>query len=114
MMLECAFKMEFFGFLRSGEFTCRSQYDYEHVARLQDISFEKSDKFYVFNLRSFKCDPFGRGVKITIFENNVFKPVATMNKYMYIRMRFESGATRMSPLYVEDERNTVPLRSFLC
>lgn len=80
MMLECAFNLAFFGFLRCGEFTYRSQYDHEHVARLQDISFEKSHKFYVFHLRSSKCDPFGRGVKITIFENNVFKPVATMNK----------------------------------
>lgn len=106
-MLDCAFKMAFFGFLSCGEFTCRFSHDHEHIARIQDIAFDKGNKWNGFHLRNSKCDPFGKGVEINIFKNDVFKPVETM--YKYINRRLNSGATLMSPLFIEDELSFAPL-----
>ena len=107
LMLESAFKMAFFGFLRCGEFTCKSHFDSSHIAKIQDISLDSDQRSYIFNLRSSKCDPFNKGVKITIFENNMFMPVQTMVRYL--RVRSESGATMTSPLFTEDEIAFLPL-----
>ena len=107
LMLECIFKMAFFGFLRCGEFTCQSQVNSKQVVKIQDISVGSDFGSYVFCLRSSKCDPFSKGVKITIFENNIFSPVKTMVNYL--RHRSVTGASQLSPLFIEDEITYRPL-----
>lgn len=106
LMLGCAFKMAFLGFLRCGEFTCRSQVNRSNMVTIEDISLDKDLGYYIFNLRSSKCDPFSKGVKITIFENHIFKPVQTMSSYL--RLRSDLGATLTSPLFIE-ETTQLPL-----
>ena len=58
LMLLCIFKMAFFGFLRCGEFTCRSTNESSHFLRMQDISVDPLRKYFVIYLRASKCDPF--------------------------------------------------------
>ena len=106
LMLQCAFKMAYFGFLRCGEFT-RCKADSAFTVRLQDIRVDSSQEFYIFNLGSSKCDPFHKGVNIAIYENPIFKPVDTMIKY--IKLRLNLGASQISPLFVEDEFDFRPL-----
>jgi len=72
LMLKCAFKMAYFGFLRCGEFT-RHKADSAFIVRLQDIHVDRSQEFYMFNLHSSKCDPFHKGVNITIYEHPISK-----------------------------------------
>ena len=100
LMLQCAFKMAYFGFLRRGEFT-RHKADSALIVRLRDIHVDSSKINNIFNLRSSKCDPFHKGVNIAIYENSIFKPVDTMIKY--IKLRLNLGASQLSPLFVEDE-----------
>lgn len=107
LMFQCAFKMAFFGFLRCGEFTCRSYNDNSCTVLLQDITVDPTKQFFIFRLRSSKRDPFRQGVNITIYENDTFKPVDTMNKYLSIR--YNNGALPKSPLFVEDEFQSSPL-----
>ncbi|CAC5412752.1 unnamed protein product [Mytilus coruscus] len=107
LMFLCAFKMAFFGFLRCGEFTCRSYNDNSCTVLLQDITVDPTKQFFIFRLRSSKRDPFRQGVNIIIYENDTFKPVDTMSKYLSIR--YNNGALPKSPLFVEDEFQSSPL-----
>ena len=107
LMLLCIFKMAFFGFLRCGEFTCRSFYDSSQILRMQDISIDPLCKYFVIHLKASKCDPFRKGVNLVIYENEVFHPVNTMLRY--IQMRKQRGALPNSPLFVEGERNDYQL-----
>ncbi|VDI56854.1 Hypothetical predicted protein [Mytilus galloprovincialis] len=61
LMFQCAFKMAFFGFLRCGEFTCRSYNDNSCTVLLQDITVDPTKQFFIFRLRSSKRDPFRQG-----------------------------------------------------
>lgn len=108
LMLQSAFNLAFFGFLRCGEFTCRSKdFSKDNIVSIQDISLDGSLQNLVFHLHSSKCDPFRQGVNITIFENNVFHPVATLSKY--IKFRTDLGAKPHSPLFVNDDYDHTPL-----
>ena len=108
VMLQCSFKLAFFGFLRCGEFTCRPRSDDFSTVLIQDVMLDPCKQFFIFHLRSSKCDPFRKGVNITIYENSVFRPVDTMHKYL--KLRLGTGALPEYPLFVEDEHNALPLR----
>lgn len=107
LMLLCIFKMAFFGFLRCGEFTCNERSDSKLF--IEDIVFDtKSDiDSYALHLHSSKCDPFHKGVDVIIFENQVSRPVYTMERYIQSRLR--QGAVPTSPLFVEHELDFSPL-----
>ncbi|CAC5417118.1 unnamed protein product [Mytilus coruscus] len=107
LMFQCALKMAFFGFLLCGEFTCRSYNDNSCTVLLQDITVDPTKQFFIFRLRSSKRDLFRQGVNITIYENDTFKPVDTMSKYL--SLRYNTGALPKSPLFVEDEFQSSPL-----
>jgi len=108
IMLQCSFKLAFFGFLRCGEFTCRHLNDEFSTVLIQDITMDSNKQFFIFHLRSSKCDPFRQGINITIYENIVFRPVYTMDRYL--KLRFNSGALPQYPLFVEDEYKSLPLK----
>ena len=69
LMLDCIFKMAFFGFLRCGEFTHSEGSRYGLC--IEDIVFdtESETKNFSIHLNSSKGDPFHKGVKVVIFEN---------------------------------------------
>ncbi|XP_021362453.1 uncharacterized protein LOC110456199 [Mizuhopecten yessoensis] len=106
LMLSCIFKTAFYGFLRCGEFTCKSICDTNFI-RICDICVLPDLSCYTLTLRSSKTDPFGRGVDINIYENSVLKPVSTMSTYLNLRV--SSGAIPTSPLFVEQVHLAKPL-----
>ncbi|XP_033741944.1 uncharacterized protein LOC117328516 [Pecten maximus] len=80
LMLVCIFKTAFYGFLRCGEFTCKSLWD-KNFIRICDISILPDLSCFTLTLRSSKTDPFGQGVDVNVYENSVLTPVATMSEY---------------------------------
>lgn len=110
-MLTCCFHVAFYGFLRCGEFTCKSPSD--TFIRLQDIAFASDFAYFSMHLRSSKTDPFRKGISILIFENGRLSPVASMSNFLALRR--QQGAEECSPLFVESGFNFKPLsrRSFL-
>lgn len=105
LMLLCAFKTAFYGFLRCGEFTCKSVN--ESCVKVKDVVVENDNSRFQLLLRSSKTDPYGCGVTVFIFENNLLSPVTTMIKYLNVR--FQQGALADSPLFIENENNFQPL-----
>lgn len=81
LMLLCACKMAYFGFLRCGEFTVKNCSDFEDCLTVDDIVFAPDFSFYTIRLKSSKTDPFRQGVDINIFENSFLNPVSTMKSY---------------------------------
>ena len=106
LMLLCIFKLAFYGFLRCGEFTCKSHQASSFLA-LGNVSIISDLESFILTLPRSKTDPFRKGVKITIFENNVLFPVISMQKY--IAARRLQGAISSSPLFVESGTNVKPL-----
>ncbi|XP_021368921.1 uncharacterized protein LOC110460373 [Mizuhopecten yessoensis] len=112
LMLACTFKTAFYGFLRCGEFTCRSFNG--NFVKVGDIVIADDKSKFSLRLRSSKTDPFGKGVSIFIFENKPLYPVDTMHKYL--TMRHQQGADVDAPLFLENECSYRPLTrtTFLC
>ena len=107
LMLLCAFKTAFYGFLRVGEFTC-VQSSTKHFVRICDV--EVHHDFFTLTLLASKTDPFGKGVCIRVFENGPLYPVATMRKYLTLRLK--QGANAISPLFIcvnSDTDTYIPL-----
>ena len=107
LLLQCAFKTAFFGFLRCGEITCRLKNDYSNCVYIRDIIVNSEANCYILRLRTSKTDPFREGVDISINENTVLQPVDTM--IQYLKCRKEMGVNNDSPLFVESELCTSPL-----
>lgn len=99
-MFSCAF----FGFLRCGEITCKKA---NSVLFLKNFYVSFGCKCFVLWLRTFKTDPSSQGVDITIFENDVFKPVHNMCLYMQTRRSL--SCSPHSPLFIMDEFNHGPM-----
>ena len=96
LMLHSLFLMAFFGFMRCAEFTVKSFKDSSFI-KMSDINMYKSLRKYDVLLKASKCDPFNKGVTITIFDNDILRPVNIMQKY--IDLRRNGGATAQSPLF---------------
>lgn len=110
-MLQCAFNLAFFGFLRCGEFTIKDKdTPGVNIVTLNDISFCPLSKYFCLNLKTSKCDPFNKGVEVKIFENCRFNPVQTMTSYKGLRVK--QGALAQSPLFIESEFDSSPLSRF--
>ena len=99
-MLLAACTLAFYGFLRCGEFTRKTQKQSIFV-QIRDIHFQNDKSKYSLNLRSSKCDPFKKGICIDIYENESIFPVKLM--YDYIQLRVAQGANSQSPLFLESE-----------
>ena len=68
LVLETAFCLAFFGFLKCGEFTSKSN-TFNPLADLimQDIQVFVHNRYFTFQLKSSKTDPFHRGVTVKYF-----------------------------------------------
>ena len=108
LMMQCICKLAFFGFLRCGEITCRSQEAQPRFfTHIKDIHISEDNAYFKFKLKSSKTDPFRTGLDIIIHENSYLQPVATMRSY--INLRYRIGATCESPLFIGNEHNITPL-----
>ncbi|CAC5376963.1 unnamed protein product [Mytilus coruscus] len=97
LMLQCAFLTAFFGFLRCGEFTCKTKDDCLNCVIIDDVEISLLHDQFVLKLRTSKTDPFRVGVN----ENDIFGPVHIMNKYL--KYCLQMGALANFPLLVESE-----------
>ena len=89
VMLWAACCLGFFGFMRSGEFTCPSLAAYEHsMLSPTDITVDSRDHptFLSVSLKRSKTDPFGAGSTIIIGRtNHAICPVTAILSYLSIR-----------------------------
>ncbi|XP_069109055.1 uncharacterized protein [Argopecten irradians] len=106
LMLLCIFKTAFYGFLRCGEFTCKSLWDSNFI-RLCDVHVSPDLSCFTLSLRLSKTDPFGKGVDINVFENDLLNPVSTMHRYLMLRN--SSDADPSSPLFLDQVHSSRPL-----
>ena len=105
LMLQCIFKVAFYGFLRCGEFTCNA--NESMFLRMRDINVDVENAFFTLNLPCSKTDPFRQGVLITIHENAVLRPVHTMRQYLDMRYKFAASA--FSPLFTDNFHDGIAL-----
>lgn len=96
--------MRFSGFLDVVKLLVKKQTLYIFKKNF-DVSF--GCNCFVLRLRMSKTDPFSHGVDITIFENDVFKPVHNMCLYMQTRRSL--SCSPHSPLFITDEFNHGPM-----
>ena len=98
--------MAFCGFMRCGEFTCNSSHLNDYL-RMSDVTIDNDRRWFVIHLIKSKCDPYGKGVNVKIFENCTLFPVKNMSDYVLLRR--QTGAKCSSPLFLETKFIDVPL-----
>ena len=67
IMLEAALTVAFFGFLRCGEFTCKSVFDPRINLTRYDVSIDEASSSVKILLKTSKTDPFQQGVVVNLF-----------------------------------------------
>ena len=99
LVLETAFCLAFFGFLRCGEFTSRSNtFDPLIDLRMCDIEMHANDRLFTLKLKSSKTDPFRRGVSLKYFETGqTLCPFQCMSALL--QTRGEMAAQPCDPLF---------------
>ena len=107
LLFRSAFLMAFFGFLRVGEFTCKSSNVIpEKVLALNDISVHSNGKMLTLRIRYSKTDQRGMSSSLTLLDSdhqNLY-PVKALGDYLAVRPQIQG------PLFVHF--NGDPLLSF--
>ena len=67
LMLEAAFCLAFFNFLRCGEFTCNHNFDTHVNLTVDDVTVQNDLSRLSLTLKASKTDPFRKGVTIQMF-----------------------------------------------
>ncbi|XP_046558393.1 uncharacterized protein LOC124267514 [Haliotis rubra] len=102
--------LAFLGFLRCGEFTVRGSFDCDSNLCRNDVVLAEDNSFMERTLRSSKTDPYRRGVKIVVFDNERFQHVHAMSQYLRLR----ASIPRPSPaLFVTQEGYPLTREFFL-
>ena len=80
--------MAYFGFLRCGEFTCKSHiFDPLTDLSIQDIQLSKGNSQFTWQLKVSKTDPFRQGVSINYFSTGrVICPLQCMLALLHTRL----------------------------
>lgn len=82
LMLEAAFCVAFFGFLRCGEFTCPGMFDPDTNLTLSDVSLDDQGSISL-TLKKSKTDPFRKGVTVHLFcTGHNICPVKAVKNYL--------------------------------
>ena len=83
VMLEAAFTVAFFGFLRCGEFTCRNVFDPNINLNMDDVTINETSTNIKLHLKTSKTDPFRRGVVVNLFRTgHSICPVTAVLNYL--------------------------------
>ncbi|XP_033750488.1 uncharacterized protein LOC117334792 [Pecten maximus] len=97
LMLETACTIAFFGFLRCGEFTVKSNFDSNDNLCVEDMTI--ANDYVLLYLKKSKTDPFREGIMLKIFKTNKFVcPHCVCSKYMESRQR--QTPSPKDPLFV--------------
>jgi len=112
LVLETAFCLAFWGFLRCGEFTNQSRtFDHNTDLTIGDIQMNMNDRFFTLLLKRSKTDPFRKGITIKYFAtDHDICPVHVMQSLLHTRN--DMLAQSQDPLFTT--RTGAPLtRSFV-
>ena len=99
LVLETAFCLAFFGFLRCGEFTSKSNtFDPLSDLCIQDIQLHPGDHFFTLNLKVSKTDPFRRGISLTYFATG--QPICPLTPMLALmQTRLAVSAQPQDPVF---------------
>ncbi|XP_006815058.1 uncharacterized protein LOC102801440, partial [Saccoglossus kowalevskii] len=115
LMLEAAFLLAFFGFLRCSEFACTTNsFNPNLNLCVRDVKVvtrgEHIDHLSI-NIRTSKTDQFRRGFDLRLFPTNTsLCPVSTL--YRFLTVRREMNAAQSEPLFLLPERIPLNRRVF--
>ena len=102
----------FFAFLRCGEFTCKTVFEYEHNLCIGDINFH--DEYAILKLKQSKSDPFRKGVDIKLFcTGHHICPVCVLKKYIDIRKKQSNNFSLNDPLFVNFQGQALTRNMFI-
>ena len=83
LMLEAAFCVAFFGFLRCGEFTCNRAFNPDINLTVGDVKIQDDQSSLSLTLKASKTDPFRKGVTIHLFPTSHYIcPVKAVQNYL--------------------------------
>ena len=122
-MLWAAFCLGFFGFMRSGEFTCPSTADYTpDMLSPSDVSVDSHSSPSILSifLKRSKTDPFGAGLSIYLGQtHDILCPVSAVLTYLTIRPTtpgplfiFSDGSSLSRPRLVHSLRQALMMAGF--
>uniref|UniRef100_A0ABM0MQP0 Uncharacterized protein LOC102807917 n=1 Tax=Saccoglossus kowalevskii TaxID=10224 RepID=A0ABM0MQP0_SACKO len=115
LMLEAAFLLAFFGFLRCSEFACTTNsFNPNLNLCVRDVKVvtrgEHIDHLSI-NIKTSKTDQFRRGFDLRLFPTNTsLCPVSTL--YRFLTVRREMNAAQSEPLFLLPERIPLNRRVF--
>ncbi|XP_021356783.1 uncharacterized protein LOC110452522 isoform X1 [Mizuhopecten yessoensis] len=109
LMMETACTVAFFGFLRCGEFTCRSTFESGVNLSVIDVCIESD--YFILTLKSSKTDPFKKGVAISLFKNYTDTcPYTVVCKYLMERQKL---GCQTESLFVTDYKTPLTRNVFI-
>lgn len=108
-MLWAAVCVGFFGFMRSGEFTCRSSSDEPPIlSSAVAVDSHVSPSMVKIFLKKAKTDPFGKGIDIFLGRNDTpLCPVAAVLRYLAVRSK------TVGPLFVWEDLSPLTRDQFV-
>ena len=112
IMLEAAFTAAFFGFLRCGEFTCKSVFDPQINLTMDDVTIEEDSSSVKILLKASKTDPFRRGVVVNLFRtgHSVCPVTAVLN---YLKTIPSHLKRKGQPFFLNDKLQPLTRHFFL-
>ena len=112
IMLEAAFTVAFFGFLRCGEFTCKSVFDPDTNLTMEDVQIDETSSNIKLRLKSSKTDPFRRGVVVNLFRTgHTICPVTAVHNYLKTIPEHLKG--KQQPFFLNDKLQPLTRQFFL-
>lgn len=100
-MLQAAFTLAFFVFLRCREFTQLTRSNEENLLQSTHIAFEQDGQSFSLRLRGSKTDPFRHGIHIRVFKSGG-RVCPVHNMQGHLKIRRELGLdTQYPPLFLE-------------
>ena len=111
-MLEAAFTVAFLGFLRCGEFTCKSVFDPQINLTMDDVTIEEDSSSVKILLKASKTDPFRRGVVVNLFRtgHSVCPVPAVLN---YLKTIPSHLKRKGQPFFLNDKLQPLTRHFFL-
>ena len=113
IMLETACTLAFCGFLRCGEFCTNHTFDSSLHMCVNDVEVCQSDQCIYLQLKVSKCDPFRKGIKITLFKSNSSVcPYNVVIQYLHVRKSL-FVCSPSSPLFINDVNSPLTRAMFV-
>ena len=102
LMLEAAFCVAFFGFLRCGEFTCKGNFDPNINLTMGDVTLHEHQSKLSLTLKASKTDPFKKGITIQMFPTGHYIcPIISVNNYL--KALPEESKTKDNALFLNNQ-----------